>query len=327
MSTENQVIVTAPVLVPGEQDCDYCNGESILTKEQVQKMAHKYLQNYRIVDQQHDFFKTQKSRGEVIESYIAKSETPITYLDGTTETVPEGTWIASTLITDPESISLAKKGKLKGYSVTALSSKDAEEYMKHISNKSRTLIKDLEDPVGFTISLVSNPCVPKANFCNVNKNCESDNMSNQDEQIESATQTFLNSIKSVFQSEHKSEDSVNYVTSEELEKVVGKMKEDILSELKPEQSSKSEEEQEESEEIDEQESASKSEEEQENNDKEESDKDKKIKELEAKIKELKSKSAGKSKGLNSHLEDNIQTAVKNLYEDTGRDCFGRVIKQ
>ena len=196
--TKDSVLITAPVLVPGEKDCDYCRGEKPLTRETVEKMAHEYLANYRFVDQSHKFFQQQgKTVGIPVESYITQSPIKLKFLDGSVKTYPKGTWIATTKITDPESVEKALNGEFKGYSVTALSKHDADAYIDKMSGKSRTLINDLEDPVGFTISLVENPCVPGARFCSV-KNKEEGIMSNYEEEIESATKSFTDSLKGIF---------------------------------------------------------------------------------------------------------------------------------
>ena len=63
----------------------------------------------------------------------------------------------------------AEKGEL-AYSITAMNKSDADAYKAAVKevNKGRVLIKDLEDTVGFTLSMVPNPCVN--NSCSAKNN-------------------------------------------------------------------------------------------------------------------------------------------------------------
>lgn len=153
---KDHVMFTGTVLIPGEPDCDFENGETPLTKETVAKMAHEFLLNYRIVDKDHNYFMTNKSVGDPVESWLLDEPKVMKSIDGEDRVYPEGTWVCKSKITDPESMTKAEKGEV-AYSVTALPKKKAEEFIQSV--KSRVLIKDLDDPVGFTISLVENPCV------------------------------------------------------------------------------------------------------------------------------------------------------------------------
>jgi hypothetical protein len=160
--SKDHVLFTGTVLIPGEPDCDYENGEEILTPEKVAKMAHEYLLNYRLVDKDHNFFQTHKTVGAPVESYLLPEPRVMKNIEGVEREYPAGTWVVKSMITDPELMEKAEKGQI-AYSVTALSKKDAEKL--HAARKDRVLIKDLEDPIGFTVSLVENPCVD--NSCSV----------------------------------------------------------------------------------------------------------------------------------------------------------------
>ena len=160
--SKDHVLFTGTVLIPGEPDCDYENGEEILTPEKVAKMAHEYLLNYRLVDKDHNFFQTHKTVGAPVESYLLPEPRVMKNIEGVEREYPAGTWVVKSMITDPELMKKAENGQI-AYSVTALSKKDAEKL--HAARKDRVLIKDLEDPIGFTVSLVENPCVD--NSCSV----------------------------------------------------------------------------------------------------------------------------------------------------------------
>ena len=54
--SRDSLLITAPVLVPNEKDCEYNYGEKPLTPEEVQEMAHTYLASYGLVDKNHEFF-------------------------------------------------------------------------------------------------------------------------------------------------------------------------------------------------------------------------------------------------------------------------------
>ena len=53
--SDERVFVTAPVLVPGDRDCDFDNGELPLTAEKVRNIAYSFLE-YGIIDKNHDYF-------------------------------------------------------------------------------------------------------------------------------------------------------------------------------------------------------------------------------------------------------------------------------
>jgi hypothetical protein len=155
-------------------------------------MAHEYLLNYRIVDKDHNYFLTKKSVGDPVESWLLDEPKVMKNIHGIQREYPKGTWIAKTRITDPETMVKAEKGEV-AYSVTALSKEKADEYKAAV--KERVLIKDLDDPVGFTLSLVSNPCVD--NSCSVKNDEKEDDNINQDNFI----QKFMTALKSAFEDE------------------------------------------------------------------------------------------------------------------------------
>lgn len=220
--------------MPNEKDCEYNYGEKPLTPEEVQEMAHTYLANYGLVDKNHEFFKTREVIGVPVESYITQQPISLKGLDGTIREYPIGTWIATTKITDPDEIQKALDGEYTGYSVTTISKKFAD---KQIQMPKRVLMKDIEDPVGFTISLVKNPCVKGAKFCNMKSDDGVVMSDNIEEQIETETKGFLQSIKGILNKEDKkddgsaNEDTKDYVTVEDFEAFKKELKQDVNKSL------------------------------------------------------------------------------------------------
>ncbi|MFW6122465.1 MAG: XkdF-like putative serine protease domain-containing protein, partial [Petrotogales bacterium] len=71
---EKQRIVYAAVLVPGEPDYDYEKGEKILTAEEIEYVAHKWLEDYGNIDYMHGLNNVAKP----VESYILPMDLEIT---------------------------------------------------------------------------------------------------------------------------------------------------------------------------------------------------------------------------------------------------------
>jgi len=175
--SDNEIILTAPVLVPGEKDCDYNRGELPLTKEQVKNIASAY-KDYGFVEKNHTILKDKKTVGEPIRSWITKSPMTLKGIDGEAREYPSGTWLATLKVTDPTTIQEVKNGVYTGVSVTAVEREVAEQLKASMKESSAKLIKDFDDPVGFAISLAKKPCVKSATFCRLNK--EKDNMEEKD---------------------------------------------------------------------------------------------------------------------------------------------------
>lgn len=163
----NSRILTAPVLIPNTPDCTYNQGEPVLSEDKVRKLATSF-NNYGIIDYEHQFNKKdtegyQKQVGSVIDSWLIPEEETIKGLDGVTRTYPKGTWFLSTRITDPKVIKEFDTGKIKGFSSTTVSKTFAD----NVATKSKTLIKDIKNPVVMTVSVTASPCVYGAKFCKV----------------------------------------------------------------------------------------------------------------------------------------------------------------
>ena len=218
---ENYLLVTAPVLVPNEPDCDFMRGEEPLTEEQIRRIAHSYM-DYRIIEKNHDYLQTHEEVGVPVESYITSDPTSLKGVDGHVRNYPPGTWMLTMKITDKKSIQKVLNGEYTGVSVTALPLDVAEE----ISTKESAnyLIKDLKNPVGFAVSLVREPCVRSAKFCKQklenNKNGES-MTKNEDAGIVSAIKSALGLDESTPSNDKE------YVTKEDFDKSMNSLRQEI----------------------------------------------------------------------------------------------------
>ena len=104
----DELFFTAPVMIPGEADCDFSRGEKPFTPEEIREIAVAY-KNYQIVDREHEYFQTGEKVGVPVKSWITDEPLKIKYFDGEETTVPAGTWMATTKITDPATIRQALK--------------------------------------------------------------------------------------------------------------------------------------------------------------------------------------------------------------------------
>lgn len=196
INNQDYRIVTAPVLIPGVPDCDYTNGEQPLTTEEIKHLMTSF-KKYNIIDYNHKYMFDGpwhlRRLGEPIDMWQTKEETTYTDRFDVERTTPPGTWYLKTRVTDPEAIKLIDDEILNSYSLTTASRSLADKFLeltrgvsaksvtytskevtellrKHgmISSKHRTLLHDVPDPVGFTVSLTEFPCVGGSVF---SKNC------------------------------------------------------------------------------------------------------------------------------------------------------------
>jgi hypothetical protein len=147
-------------MIPGEPDCDYENGEKIFTPEEIAEFRESY-KNYGIIDEEHTFLENNEKVGEPIEDYLLPGATKMTNIHGEEREYPRGTWVVKTKITDPDLMIKAEKGEI-AYSPTVIPEEKAEALM---AAKGRTLIKDVPNPVVYTLSLTTHPCID--NSCSV----------------------------------------------------------------------------------------------------------------------------------------------------------------
>ena len=199
-NSDGSLTVTAPVLIPGAKDCDYHNGETPLTTEQIEEFAQSY-QKYQFIDHEHGLTKNGVKIGEPTRSFLLNHDTPITLLDGSTKTSPRGTWMMESRLTDEEAIQTALDGGYTGYSVSVFSQERADQYLealktdkdaplptacKNISSGGTALIKDVPNPVVLSVSLVKSPCLHESKFCELNGEIMEDDVKSMKSKILSA---------------------------------------------------------------------------------------------------------------------------------------------
>jgi len=216
IKSDKAVYVTAPVLVPGEKDCDYCRGETPLSVKQVRDFAHS-LSNYGFIEKDHDVLVTKQTVGKPVESYLTPIPVTLKAVDGSINKYPVGTWFVKSKITDEATQERVLKGELNGYSITALPRDLADKYKDILESSMKQsegkLIKDLNDPVGFAISLVPVPCVGSAKICNVSKKGEK--MPEDEKLTEKGIMDIVK--KSLKDFGFKPKEEPEYVTKDELE--------------------------------------------------------------------------------------------------------------
>lgn len=218
---EKYLLVTAPVLVPNEPDCDFMRGEEPLSEEQIRRIAHSYM-DYRIIEKNHDYLQTHEEVGVPVESYITSDPTSLKGVDGHVRSYPPGTWMLTMKITDQKSIQKVLNGEYTGVSVTALPLDVAEE----ISTKESAnyLIKDLKNPVGFAVSLVREPCVRSAKFCKQ----KLENTKNGESMTKNEDTGIVSAIKSALGlDESTPSNDKEYVTKEDFDKSMNSLRQEI----------------------------------------------------------------------------------------------------
>ena len=104
---DEQQIVTGIVLEPETVDAQ----GDIISAEEIEKAAHKFLAKSRVVGEKHK----SQAQAEVVESYIAPQD--ITIGD---QAVKAGTWILSVKVHDGNLWEEVKRGEITGFSIGAI---------------------------------------------------------------------------------------------------------------------------------------------------------------------------------------------------------------
>ena len=104
---DEQQIVTGVVLEPETVDAQ----GDIISAEEIEKAAHKFLAKSRVVGEKHK----SQAQAEVVESYIAPQD--ITIGD---QAVKAGTWILSVKVHDGNLWEEVKRGEITGFSIGAI---------------------------------------------------------------------------------------------------------------------------------------------------------------------------------------------------------------
>lgn len=92
-----------------------------MTAEEIEKAAHKFMKDFRGIDEQHDF---EAGAGELLESYIAPAD-----IEVGEETILKGSWVIVTKATD-EIWEKIEKGEYTGYSMGGTAEVETEKTAK-----------------------------------------------------------------------------------------------------------------------------------------------------------------------------------------------------
>lgn len=208
---EYRRLVSGPVLVPGEPDAD----GDVVTPEQVEEVAHRFLEDYQNVDIMHRF----RNVARPVESYVLDEPRQINGVD-----LPAGTWMMTSRITDDDVWDGILSGRYTGYSITAVprATKDAQR---------RTTLRDIGWPFDVvTVSIVDNPAVPKARFLSLKHDNGGDTMDEK-----SVLKSIFQTLKGYFESEEEKEASEEDGIKEEVESLkseINELKETLRSVVK-----------------------------------------------------------------------------------------------
>jgi hypothetical protein len=104
-----QRIVYAAVLVPGEPDYDYDKGEKILTVEEIERVAHKWMLDYMNIDIMHSLNNVAKP----VETFLLPMEWNVEAY-GQKLKLPIGTWVMASKVTDDDAWKKVESGELTG---------------------------------------------------------------------------------------------------------------------------------------------------------------------------------------------------------------------
>ena len=193
---DGSIELTAPVMIPGARDCDYINGEPPLTKEQIQTFAKSY-EKYQFIDHEHGLTRNGQKIGEPVNSFLLNHDTSFNTINGS-KTYPSGTWMMTSHLTDEAAIQNAMDGDYTGYSVSVFSRDRADQYLealktdehtpmptacKTINSGGNALIKDINDPVVLSVSLVKSPCLHDSMFCELDGDIMTDEVKSMKSKI------------------------------------------------------------------------------------------------------------------------------------------------
>ena len=169
-------IVYAAVLVPGEPDLDAELGEKILTEEEIEGVAHKWMEEYGNIDYMHGLNNVAKP----VETFILPMDWEVEAF-GEKMILPKGTWVLAAKVVNDTAWKKVESGELTGFSIMGIQSNVLKSIMNNVSKgervdkalnaaMKRVLIRDLgKDWLVPFVSLVDEPCVPKAKFFAIKK--------------------------------------------------------------------------------------------------------------------------------------------------------------
>ena len=216
IKSDNSIILTVPVMIPGAKDCDYWRGEDPFTVEQVRSFKEAY-DDYGFIDKHHAVRGVQSAHkhhliGNALKSFLLSEETSYSWVDGSIHTYPMGTWMITTEVNDPVAIKQVRDGEITGASPSIFTRETAEKIKAALKSDASlkasagNLIKNINDPVPVLVSLVRKPCQ------HGNKFCESKNGENMSED---KAQNKLNKIRGIL----GLEETKDYATKEDLDEI------------------------------------------------------------------------------------------------------------
>lgn len=254
IKSDNSIILTAPVMIPGAKDCDYWRGEDPFTVEQVQAFKEAY-DDYGFIDDYHsirdvDSADKSKLRGDALKSFLLSEPTSYKWFDGTVHTYPTGTWMLTSEITDPVAIKEVQEGIITGYSPSVFKRETAEKIRAALKESASLkasaggLIKNITDPVPALVSLVRKPCQHGNKFCktNVGEKMSDDNAKSKLKEIsailrgdtpEYATKEDIEEIEQKLTDSFKSDEFKSFIVGTVNEAVANAVKDISLKEDKP----------------------------------------------------------------------------------------------
>lgn len=204
------------------------------------------FKNYNIIDYDHNFTLNgewyMKNLGTPLKVWQNKEDT--TYIDifDVERTVPGGTWWLQSMITNEEAIQEIDNRTLNSYSLTTANKEFADKFMQKynplstksipvdemqqllmeygMSFKHRTLIKDIKNPVGFTVSLTGFPCVGGAVFAKKCLETSQQSNKNKGENMTDGINLSFDNLKELLSLKSNKDDNDVYVTKEELQETL-----------------------------------------------------------------------------------------------------------
>lgn len=182
IDNEGNLLITAPVMIPNAKDCDYENGETPLTENQIKEFAESY-KKYGFIDHEHGLTRDGRQIGIPVHSFLLKEDTSLQLYDNTHQVYPKGTWLITSKLTDNDAKQVAMQGGYTGYSPSVLPQSKADEYLqalknnedvplpesyKSVNSAGNSLIRDVPNPVVLSVSLVKKPCLHQSKICKLN---------------------------------------------------------------------------------------------------------------------------------------------------------------
>lgn len=119
---EDLRIVYGVVLEPDTEDLQ----GDILDAETIEKAAHAYLKESRVVGDSHMV----QAAADVVESYVAPADIQLGE-----QTVKKGSWVVGVKVHDDEMWSAVKKGEFSGFSIGGFATREEVTKSAHVTCK------------------------------------------------------------------------------------------------------------------------------------------------------------------------------------------------